>query len=70
MKKDFALIGAGAIITKDVKPYSLMAGVPAKQIGWVGQSGNTLHFDEQNIAIDHEYRHTYKLVNGQVDIVQ
>lgn len=40
----YALIGSGAVINKDVKPYSLMVGVPAKQIGWVGVSGNTLSF--------------------------
>jgi len=49
---EYALIGSGAVINKDVKPYALMVGVPAKQIGWVGISGNTLKFDENNIAID------------------
>ena len=43
---EYALIGAGAVIHKDVKPYALMVGVPAKQIGWVGISGNTLVFEE------------------------
>nr|WP_321266968.1 acyltransferase [uncultured Sulfurimonas sp.] len=41
---EYALIGSGALINKDVKPYALMAGVPARQIGWVGISGNTLEF--------------------------
>ena len=41
---EYALIGSGAVINKDVKPYALMVGVPAKQIGWVGISGNTLTF--------------------------
>jgi UDP-2-acetamido-3-amino-2,3-dideoxy-glucuronate N-acetyltransferase len=49
---EYALIGAGAVVNKDVKPYALMVGVPAKQIGWVGISGNTLKFDENDIAID------------------
>ena len=40
----YALIGSGAVVNKDVKPYALMVGVPAKQIGWVGISGNTLEF--------------------------
>lgn len=35
----WALVGSGAIITKDVKPYSLMVGNPARQIGWVGKEG-------------------------------
>ena len=37
-----ALIAAGAIVTKDVKDYALMAGVPAKQIGWVCECGKKL----------------------------
>ena len=41
---EYALIGSGAVVTKDIKPYSLMVGVPAKQIGWVGISGDTLDF--------------------------
>jgi len=43
---EYALIGSGAVINRDVKPYALMVGVPAKQIGWVGISGNTLVFDD------------------------
>jgi len=39
---EYSLIGSGAVINKDVKPYALMVGVPAKQIGWVGISGSTL----------------------------
>jgi UDP-2-acetamido-3-amino-2,3-dideoxy-glucuronate N-acetyltransferase len=42
----YALIGSGAVINKDVKPHALMVGVPAKQIGWVGISGDTLQFKE------------------------
>lgn len=42
---EYAMIGSGAVVTKDVKPYALMIGVPAKQIGWVGISGETLVFD-------------------------
>ena len=43
---EYALIGSGAVVNKDVKPYALMVGVPAKQIGWVGISGDTLNFKE------------------------
>lgn len=39
---EFAFIGAGAVINKDVKPYALMAGVPARQIGWMSEYGEQL----------------------------
>lgn len=53
---EYALIGSGAVINKDVKPYALMVGIPAKQIGWVGISGNTLAFNSDNIALDGDGR--------------
>ncbi len=53
---EYALIGSGAVVNRDVKPYALMVGVPAKQIGWVGISGNTLKFNSDNIAIDSDGR--------------
>ncbi|RXJ67414.1 N-acetyltransferase [Halarcobacter ebronensis] len=49
---EYALIGSGAVVNKDVKPYALMVGVPARQIGWVSKAGNTLKFDTNNMAID------------------
>jgi UDP-2-acetamido-3-amino-2,3-dideoxy-glucuronate N-acetyltransferase len=39
---EYAFVAAGAVITKNVKPYALMAGVPAKQIGWVSQYGEQI----------------------------
>lgn len=39
---EYALIGAGAVINKDVKPFALMVGVPAKQIGWISKYGEQL----------------------------
>jgi len=41
---EYALIGSGAVVNRDVKPYALMVGVPSRQIGWVGKSGDTLEF--------------------------
>ncbi len=63
---EYALIGSGAVINKDVKPYALMVGVPAKQIGWVGISGNTLEFKE-NEATD-EFA-VYKLINDDLEVI-
>lgn len=39
---EFAFVGAGAVVTKDVKPYALMVGVPARQIGWMSEHGEQL----------------------------
>lgn len=60
---EYALIGSGAVITKDVKAYALMVGVPAKQIGWVSKAGNTLHFDEHGLAVDDSDGTKYKRIN-------
>ena len=38
----YAFVGAGAVVNKDVKPYALMVGVPAKQIGWMSEYGEQL----------------------------
>ncbi|KAB8044004.1 acyltransferase [Janthinobacterium aquaticum] len=38
----YAFVGAGAVVNRDVKPYALMAGVPARQIGWMSEQGNRL----------------------------
>lgn len=48
---EYAFIGAGAVVNKDVKSYALMAGVPAKQIGWISQYGNRLDLPLQGNAI-------------------
>lgn len=60
---EYALIGSGAVINKDVKPYALMVGVPARQIGWVSRAGNTLAFNENNEAVDTFDGSTYLLNN-------
>ncbi len=46
----YCLIGAGAVVTKEVPPYALMVGNPAKQIGWVSENGHRLNFDNNNFA--------------------
>ena len=47
----FAFIGAGAVITKEVKPYALVVGNPARQIGWMSEYGHRLDFNEQGVAV-------------------
>lgn len=39
---EYAFVAAGAVVNRDVKPYALMAGVPAKQIGWMSRHGERL----------------------------
>ncbi len=62
----FALIGAGAVITKDVANYALVVGNPAKQIGWVSEYGHKLNFDETGTAVCPESGEIYSLVENQV----
>lgn len=66
---EYALIGSGAVITKDVKPYALMVGVPAKQIGWVSKAGNTLKFDDSGVAIDTFDNTKYQVKNEVLEIL-
>jgi UDP-2-acetamido-3-amino-2,3-dideoxy-glucuronate N-acetyltransferase len=47
---EYAFVGAGAVINKDVKPYSLMVGVPARQIGWMSEFGEQLDLPLQGQA--------------------
>ncbi len=63
---EFSLIGAGAVITKPVKPYALVVGNPAKQIGWVSEYGHRLQFDNNNMAVCHESKQKYKLENDRI----
>lgn len=60
----YALIGAGAVVTKDVPDFALMAGVPAKQIGWVSLAGNRLVFDRHGEAVDGFDGTRYCLADG------
>ena len=67
---EYALIGSGTVVNKDVKPYSLMVGVPAKQIGWVSKAGNTLKFESNNIAIDSFDNSKYKIENDNLILIE
>lgn len=62
----FALIGAGAVVTKEVPDYALVVGNPAKQIGWVSEYGHRLNFDENNFAVCKESAQEYKLDGNSV----
>lgn len=62
----FAFIGAGAVVTKEVKAYALLVGNPAKQIGWMSEYGHRLNFNDKGIAICPESNEEYKLENNTV----
>ena len=62
----YAFIGAGAVVTKHVPDYALVVGNPARQIGWVSEFGQRLHFDDQGIAVCPESGKRYKLIESKV----
>jgi UDP-2-acetamido-3-amino-2,3-dideoxy-glucuronate N-acetyltransferase len=63
---EYAFIGAGAVITKNVPAYALMIGNPARQSGWMSEYGHKLIFDKEGIAVCPETRETYKLEKNSV----
>jgi len=63
----YSLIGAGSVVTKEVPPYALLVGNPAKQIGWVSEYGHRLKFDEKGMATCSESNQEYRLMDNQVE---
>jgi UDP-2-acetamido-3-amino-2,3-dideoxy-glucuronate N-acetyltransferase len=65
----YSFIGAGAVVTKDVKPYALIVGNPGKQVGWMSEFGHRLNFNEEGIAVCPESGDKYLLSEGSVERV-
>jgi UDP-2-acetamido-3-amino-2,3-dideoxy-glucuronate N-acetyltransferase len=63
---EYAFIGAGAVVTKEIKPYALVVGNPSKQIGWVSEYGHRLNFDSKGIAICPETKDEYQVIDNKV----
>lgn len=63
---EYAMIGAGAVVTKDIPPYALVVGNPSRQIGWVSEYGHRLSFNEKGIATCPESNQQYLLEGGVV----
>ncbi len=63
---EYALIGAGAVITKPVKPFALVVGNPARQIGWVSENGLKLAFNADYLAVCPETGQIYELKDNEV----
>lgn len=66
----FAFIGAGAVVTKEIKDYALVVGNPSKQVGWMSEYGHRLDFDSKGMATCQESGETYQLNHDQVLIIK
>ncbi|TFV97404.1 N-acetyltransferase [Algoriphagus kandeliae] len=64
---EYAFIGAGAVVTKNVPPFALVVGNPSKQIGWMSEYGHRLSFDDQGVATCPESGEKYFLSNNKVE---
>lgn len=63
---EYAMIGAGAVITKPVPAYALLVGNPAKQIGWISEYGHRLHFNESGVGVCSESQQKYLIQDNVV----
>lgn len=63
---EYAFIGAGAVVTKNVKPYALVIGNPARFAGWMSEFGHKLKFNDQGIALCPESNQRYQIENDEV----
>lgn len=65
----YALIGAGTVVTKEIRPYALVVGNPSRQIGWVSEYGHRLDFDNDGYAVCPESGAQYQLKDNLVERV-
>lgn len=63
---EYAFIGAGAVVTKEIPAYALVVGNPAKQIGWMSAYGHRLEFDDKGEAVCEESGEKYKIDHSKV----
>lgn len=68
---EYAFIAAGAVVNRDVKPYALMAGVPARQIGWMSLYGEALDLplNGDGQAVCRQTAQRYELRNGECRLI-
>ena len=63
---EYAFVGAGSVVTRDVLPYSLVIGNPARHRAWMSARGQKLEFDENGLAVCNESGEEYQLKGGMV----
>ncbi|MDR2628308.1 MAG: N-acetyltransferase [Dysgonamonadaceae bacterium] len=63
---DYALVGAGTVVLKDVPAFALVVGNPGRQAGWVSKAGHRLSFNNSGIALCPETKEKYRLLDGKV----
>ena len=66
---EYAFVGAGAVVTKYIKPYALVLGNPARQIGWMSRNGQRLVFKEDDYAKCSESHDWYKINECRVEFI-
>ncbi len=67
---EFAFIGAGAVVTKEVPAYALVVGNPARQMGWMSEYGHRLEFNSEGVAECEESKEKYRLENNRVEKIE
>ena len=66
----FSFIGAGAVVTREVKPYALVVGNPSRQVGWMSEYGHRLTFNSEGMAVCPESGEKYRLNEDMVTKIE